>query len=67
MTSDRYSCIVILMTTNIFKEHVRTLTSERTGGHQSCKAGLFLIAGFAAAARLTMISGNFVLLHYFGK
>lgn len=53
------------MTTNIFKEHIRAFMSERTGGHQGCKVCLVLTSGFALAARLTMISGNFGLLQYF--
>jgi len=55
------------MTTNIFKEHIGTFTSERITGHQQCKTGSVLIAGFAAAARLAMISGNFVSLQHIGK
>lgn len=67
MTGGRYDCFITPVTTNIFKEHIRTFTSQRTSGRSSCKAGLALIAASAAAARLTMISGNFVLPQHFGK
>lgn len=46
------NCIMVLMTSNIFKEHIWTFTSEITAGHHSCKECLVLMALSAAADNL---------------